>query len=319
MSMFNKDTTFGATFIGFAVSSVCFGVLSTQAYTYIKRYPLDRPFYKALVAALWFLECVDQAFIAHAIYHYVVTNWGNFLVVQQRAVWTLIMQVTLGAVTGAVVKSCFAMRVWRFSKCNVPVTGLIVILTLAQLGWACVYTVKAFQLPDLAHVDDLKLVGSLSLALGVATDIVTAAALCFFLRGLRTGYSQDDSLVNTLTIYAVNTGILTSAISLCTLILYDIMPDNFIFMAFYFVLSKLYAISFFATLNTRKIVRGRGTDGEHATMPTFLMVGKATRQQGNFDPEATTGSHVEVTVQQEVSITMDPINSVQKQDYMNAW
>ncbi|KAF8660474.1 hypothetical protein AX16_001619 [Volvariella volvacea WC 439] len=31
-------------------------------------------------------------------------------------------------------------------------------------------------------------------------------------------------------------------------------------MATYFILSKLYAISFMCTLNTRKIIRGRGTD-----------------------------------------------------------
>ncbi|OCH91896.1 hypothetical protein OBBRIDRAFT_727911 [Obba rivulosa] len=282
MSFFNRDTTFGATFIGFAVSSVCFGVLSTQAFTYLKRYPLDRPFYKALVAALWVLECIDQAFIAHAIYFYVVTC-ATLVYCFPHQCLMLFWQ----AISGAIVKSCFAMRVWRFSNCNVFVTGLIMVLTLAQLGMLFSSALDCMHVPCISNRGRL-VVGSLSLGLGVATDIVTAAALCYFLRKLRTGYSQDDSLVNTLTLYAVNTGILTSAVSLCTLILYDLMPDNFIFMAFYFVLSKLYANSFLATLNTRKIVRGRGTDGEHTTMPTFLMVGKVTRQEENYDPGATT-------------------------------
>lgn len=38
-------------FLTLACSCSCLGVLSTQAYTYFKRYPLDKPFYKALVRA----------------------------------------------------------------------------------------------------------------------------------------------------------------------------------------------------------------------------------------------------------------------------
>ena len=65
------------------------------------------------------------------------------------------------------------------------------------------------RLQSLLEIHQLKVVGSLSLCLGVATDIITAAALCYFLHNLRTGYTKDDSLVNTLTLFAVNTGVVT--------------------------------------------------------------------------------------------------------------
>ncbi|TFY62472.1 hypothetical protein EVJ58_g3850 [Rhodofomes roseus] len=300
MDTIGYDTTFGAAFIGFGCSAVLLGNLSSQMYQYFRRYPQDRPLYKALVAALWILEVVDSAFIAYAVYFYLVTNWGNPLILIERAQWSLILQVTLGATAGAIVKACFAMRVWRFSNCNIWITSLILLLTFGQL----VYTVQAFQLANLTKLADLKVVGTISLGLGVATDIVTALALCYFLRNLRTG---DDSLVNRLTIYALNTGVITSAISLATVILYDMMPENFIFMGFYFVLSKLYANSFLATLNTRRVVRGRGTDNDQTTMPTFLMLDKATRMGSQLDPETATGTvvTVEVGVHREVSIHND--------------
>ncbi|KAL4251233.1 hypothetical protein ABKN59_006316 [Abortiporus biennis] len=314
---FNKDTTLGAYYIGFAASCVLFGIICSQAWTYLGRYPEDRNFYKVLVAALWFLQLVDQAFIGHAGYFYSISNWGNPLALIAKPQWSLILQVTLGAFAGAIVKACFAMRVWRFSQRNVPVTLCIVILTIAQLVVACYYTSQAFQATSLTAVATLKLTGSLSLGLGVATDVITAAALCFFLRGLRTGYSKDDSLIGSLTLYAINTGILTSAVSLACLILYDIMPDNFIFMAFYFVISKLYVNSFLATLNTRRVLRGRGTDNEATTMPTFLMVGKITKHEQDIEMHPSTRSAtsaLEVEVEREITISKDPAPQ-----YFTAW
>ncbi|KAI0358275.1 hypothetical protein OH77DRAFT_1258192 [Trametes cingulata] len=277
-SLIDLNSTFGALFIGFGASSLAFGVLSMQAWNYFRRYPSDVWWYKCLVAMIWILELVDQALIGHAVYFYIVTKWGQILALLQGPIWTLV------ATVGALVKICFGMRVWRFSKHNIPITMLIMLGTLAQLAAAFVFTVKAIAIPSIARVGELKLVGSIALGLGMATDVVTAAALCYFLRGLKTGYHRDDSIVNTLTLYAINTGVITSAISLSTLILYDLMPTNFIFMAFYFVLSKVYANSFFAALNTRRSIRGRGTEGDHTTVPTFLMVGQTTKQEVHVDP-----------------------------------
>jgi len=211
---------------------------------------------------------VDQCFIAYTVYYYTITNFASPLVLIVGSVlWSLLLQLLLGAFVGAIVKLCFAMRVWRFSQRNYPLTALLVVLTLAQLGLAIAYTVKAFYLQKLIFIDSLTLWASLTLGLGVLTDVITAGSLCYYLRKLRTGYSSSDSLVNNLILYAVNTGFLTSAVSLSTVILYNMMPHNFIFVLVYFVLCKMYGISFMTTLNTRKIVRGKGTDQEESPIP----------------------------------------------------
>ncbi|KAI0731100.1 hypothetical protein C8Q76DRAFT_793198 [Earliella scabrosa] len=271
------DSTFGALFIGFGTSCLAFGVLSMQAYSYFRRYPLDVWWYKCLVGAIWVLELVDQAFIGHAVYFYVVTNWGQLITLLNAPIWSLILQVAIGASVGAIVKVCYGLRVWRFSKHNIPVTMLIMVGALAQLAAAFYFTVKAsLDVTSLTQVGSLKVIGTVALGLGMATDVMTAAALCWFLRNLKTGYSKDDSIINKLTIYAINTGVISSAFSLATLILYNLMPENFIFMGTYFVLSKIYANSFYAALNTRRSVRGRGTENDRTTVPTFLMVGQTT-------------------------------------------
>ncbi|KAJ7876721.1 hypothetical protein B0H14DRAFT_2713795 [Mycena olivaceomarginata] len=262
-TLFPVDDTLGAALIGFAFSCVVFGVNTNQCVTYYQRYPEDRIAYKVIVLLIWILELVDQAFIGHGIYFYTITNYSQPLVLLTKPVAsTLILQLTVGAVIGTIVRLCFAMRVWRFSQRNVPVTAAVVALTLSELGLAIAYTIKCFQDPFFVTLPNLKVLASLSLGAGVLTDIFTACALCWFLRKFRTGHRRSDTLVNTLTIYAINTGAFTASISLCTLVFYDLRPRDLRFMAFYFILSKLYAISFLCTLNTRKIIRGKGTDHE---------------------------------------------------------
>ncbi|GLB38741.1 hypothetical protein LshimejAT787_0506060 [Lyophyllum shimeji] len=261
------DRTLGAVFIGFAVACCVYGVLLAQGFAYFSRYPQDRPHLKLTVIAILLLETADQTFIGHLAYFYSISNYGNPLnLLRATVTWSLILQLTVGAIVGAIVKGSFGLRVWRFSQRNYYITGLILFLTLGQLGLALAFTVKAFALPSLLDVHRLQILGTVSLGVGVLTDIITASALCFFLNRLRTGFHGSDSLVNSLIRYAINTGALTSAVSLTTLILYNVdSQGNLYFVATYFVLSKLYAISYMATLNTRRTIRGRGTDRQGNT------------------------------------------------------
>lgn len=272
------DDTLGALLVGFAVSATAFGMLTIQVLIYYKRFPQDKAAYKVLAALIWSISCVDQAFIGYAVYFYTVTNYLDPLpLATGKPQWTLILQMTLGAVVGAVVKACFTLRVWRFSYRNWWLTGFLFLMVLAQLGTTTAFTVKCFEMPSFASILIVKSLGSFSLGIGVITDMSIAAALCFYLQKMRSSHSAADSMINTLIIYAVNTGLLTSTISLSTLVLFNIMPTNLVFVCMYFVLSKLYAISFLATLNTRKIIRGRGIDREEGKTTSFSMVTDSTR------------------------------------------
>jgi len=270
------DTTLGAAFVGFSLSIFVLGILSAQVYTYYQRYPLDKPAYKFLVAGLWVLEVGHTVLTGHFFYVYAISNWGNGLILLGAPIWSIIVQVPLGAFMGLIVKCCFAMRVWRFSGHNIWITGLLVVAVLGQCGCSIWYTVVGFNLTSLTNIGSLFDIATVSLALGAFTDILTALTLSWYLRRLKTGYKHSDSIINRLIIYAINTGMLTSTISAACLVCYDLMPTNYVFIACYFVLSKLYANSLMATLNTRTILKGRGTDRELETVPTFVMMGNNT-------------------------------------------
>ncbi|KJA16956.1 hypothetical protein HYPSUDRAFT_71025 [Hypholoma sublateritium FD-334 SS-4] len=294
------DSTLGAAFIGFFFSCVVFGMLTMQVFVYFQRFPKDRIPYKALRSSRScgipdrLLELTDQIFIGYSIYFYTVINYLDPTVFP----------------SGKII-FCFTMRVWRFSKKNKTITGTIAMLILGEFGLAVAYAVKAFQL-SVFDGRRLRVIASLALGGGLLTDLAIALALCVFLRKMRTGYRKADTLVNTLSIYAINTGALTGAVSLLTLLLYNCLPDTFASMASYFILGKLYAISFLATLNTRKVLRGKGTDtqgnsdgtnGTNNPRNTFFTVTNTGRPARGQDYSRS--KSLEIDIRMEVSVIGD--------------
>jgi hypothetical protein len=258
-----------------------FGILTSQVYTYYRVFPSDKTSYKFIVAALLLLQTTSQAFVCHAFYYFAVTNYGNpknffFGTVPV----TLMAQTPIGALSGTIVKICFAIRVWRFSGRNWVITTVIIILALVQLTFSVLYTYNTFLTPSFIFLGALKLqrLATISLGTGAFTDALTAITLCWCLQKYKTGQRQSDSLVHSLSLYAINTGVVTSAFSLTTLLLYNRMPDNFIFLGVYFVLCHLYAISFVATLNSRRTVKA---DGLLGTTEQFNLVYPAVRPPSN--------------------------------------
>ncbi|KAF7768668.1 hypothetical protein Agabi119p4_7911 [Agaricus bisporus var. burnettii] len=303
--------TLGTVFIGFSAACVIYGILITQVFQYFRGYPFDKARFKYAVIVLTILETADQIFTGHITFWYTVKNWGRFdVLLKAELTWSLILQILIGSIVGTIVKtyvlrlqsvadvfltgrpSAILQLFWSQGVAlgrNYYITGVILVLTYTQLGLAIYYSYKAFMLPSLFAASSLRVLGSVSLGTGVLTDVTTAVTLCIYLNRLRTGLHTSDSLVNMLIRYAINTGALTSAVSLTTLLLYDFLPDNNLYYAsVYIILSKLYAISLMATLNTRRQVRGRGTEQEGATATNntnMFHLGTRVPSMGPYDTD----------------------------------
>ncbi|KIK70199.1 hypothetical protein GYMLUDRAFT_34691 [Collybiopsis luxurians FD-317 M1] len=262
--LFNLGTTLGAAFIGYSISCIIFGISTMQTISYFIHYRRDPLNLKILVGFIWCTELIHQSLIAHALYHYTVSLFGSPLaVVSEPVIWSLVTQVLVGAISGSIVKICFIIRVWKFSNHNIFVTASLSIVVIAQIGSILAWVVGAFRLKNILDSASIKVVASLSLGMGALADLLIAVALCYYLRKLRTGYKESDSLLNTLVQYALNSGAITSVLSVMTLILYDARTLTFQYMAVYFVLSKMFAVSLMGALGTRKLVANNIT--EHFT------------------------------------------------------
>ena len=103
----------------------------------MRLYPNDRTGYKILVSTIIILELADQALITHASYFYCVTNYSKFTAVLVGDVTpSLILQITLGSLVGTIVRTCFAIRLWRFSKHSILVTGTVLSIIMVHMGLA---------------------------------------------------------------------------------------------------------------------------------------------------------------------------------------
>jgi len=128
---------------------------------------------------------------------------------------------------------------------------------------------------------------------GVVADAIIASALCILLAKSRTGFRQTDSLVNILMVYTVNTGLLTSIVAAISLILYTVTPHNYIFLALYFNMSKLYLNALLATLNARSNLRNQ-MNGAIATIP---LSGIAEPGSDNSSKRIPASPHIAINVE----------------------
>jgi hypothetical protein len=124
---------------------------------YYKRFPYDRAAYRGIVVLIWLFETCDQAFIGHSVYYYSITEYGNPIAfLAARPIWSVILQILLGAIVGGIVKLAFAWRVWTFSDHNPFITAFIIALAIAQLALASFFTsercvmIFKFKRPDRA-------------------------------------------------------------------------------------------------------------------------------------------------------------------------
>jgi len=251
------DESIGAVFIGGLATTVLFGVTCAQTTSYIRRRTSDGLYLVGTVVLLMLLDALHTALVAHLLYTFVVTDFGNIAELEVIP-WTLSSSLVVHIVSDSVVRIFFTRRVWLLSRRNTLVTVSLSALIISTLGFILFVTVKSFELKSVELLFLIHWEICTGLALVMATDFCIAASLCGYLFFSRKGeYTGTNSLINSLCLYTINTGLLTTLCSLGCLVAYVVSPKTLIFIAFYLPISKFYVNAFLASLNARQALRGR--------------------------------------------------------------
>ncbi|KAL6308924.1 hypothetical protein BKA93DRAFT_822191 [Sparassis latifolia] len=262
------NSTMGALLLGVLLGSVGFGITTVQTFLYIKNFPNDHWLIRVTVYLLLGFDTLHVALCWHMMYYFLILNYNNSPALE-AAPWSFDISVIMTVFISVIVQ-CFYAR--RMFLCKPSVTSFHCVsdggpsgkpqLVLDDIGRYASNTENGFVNPsfDAAAQHLGPLIGS---ALGLSTliDCLVAGSLVFFLRSHRTGFNTTDSFLNELMLWSVNNGLLTSIVSVSVIILFIALPD-LVYFAVYIILSKLYINALLATLNYRKVIRGRGVNDD---------------------------------------------------------
>ncbi|KAI0808265.1 hypothetical protein C8Q74DRAFT_125893 [Fomes fomentarius] len=237
------DATLGATFLGFAFTCTLYGITSLQTWMYFAYGFKDGLILRVSVSLLWILDTLHVVFLTTAMYHYAVTEFGNFEGIL-KPVWGLAAMVVVSLISNTMVRGVFGLRILKLGEWRwfVPVL-IIYALSLCAFGVGLYFVVRGLSLALMAEVHEFSWSLWAGLAADVAADGILTASQCLLLMRMKTGLESPDSAISLLIKYSINTGLLTSLCAVIALITFTTLPGNFVYFAFYFVYSKLYVNS----------------------------------------------------------------------------
>ncbi|KAI0649631.1 hypothetical protein C8Q79DRAFT_335435 [Trametes meyenii] len=234
--------------IGFTLATTLYGITVLQGYFYFRQYWDDSIRLKALVTILLITDTLTTVFMAHAMYTYVVLDFGTPLKID-LITWSFSSENGFAVITAFIVQCYFGHRLWIFSRKNFFLVGLILFLAFLNLGMGMACTIPTFTHHEWATLGTLKNRITLGLYSGASSlcDALIAAGLCYYLQTSRTGLRVTDTLIDKLMVYAIERGILTTTCQIMHMILTVALPGRAIFLPFAMLESKLYANALLAT------------------------------------------------------------------------
>ncbi|KAF7363173.1 hypothetical protein MVEN_00669800 [Mycena venus] len=213
--------------------------------------PKDEMRYKVLVLWVWLVDAAHTVFICLTTWNYAIPHFGDNEYL-------------------AVINDPPSSHVgnWNDSHAsNSDTAACALILFYAEVKywrWATVY-------------EHFWVVRALSFVSSAVADIVISTARYYYLRELKQGYVQTREVVDTVMVFTINDGLLTSVIAITILGCSLGMHTNFVWIGLFYNLSPLFANSILATLNLRNWYR-------HTHRPMGISVTRSTAQKNRFPP-----------------------------------
>ncbi|KAJ3559856.1 hypothetical protein NM688_g86 [Phlebia brevispora] len=320
------EASLAANLLGVIGASVLFGVTTIQTYFYFSHYQSDRTPLKILVIILWFvcevrtmvhsltpigrmLDAAHFAVAIHFIYFSMVINFANPAMLAVVPVSALVLIVTT-AVTGLIVRGIFTYRIWKLN--NHWLLAVIVSALSLTNATSSIYMTGAVA-HDLTytHLRQFTWAMYLNFFAEAGADLFIAFALGVTLAKKRTGIRPTDSVIKSLILYAISTGLVTCVMEFCTIIAFAVSSDTSIYNAIYFSLPKVLLNALLVSLNARERLRrqqnmyslplgtlpGAGsTENPTQQARSKLEFVVDTRHPSTMDPEAIPDSSTDVTV-----------------------
>lgn len=303
--------TLGAMLIGGFICIFLSGIVTMQAYLYFRVYQKDAMRFKMTVTGLWLLDLLHSCMVCFTAWTYMVENFGNAGEASNIS-WSVAFSIAITAFVTLIVHLFFTHRLYTISKSNLWLVIPMAILAILRVAVALVTTAKMIQLKTYeTFIGQVDWVFTMGLGISAVMDILIAGGLSYYLRKNKSGFSTMDQIIDSLVLYTVESGLITCITTIVSLVCWTTMSDNLIFLGLHFTISKLYANSLLATLNSRKSLKFRSQQssdkaaGDHA-LPVLFPSRSRRRfslSRNEVNPLSTIG--VEINVQKTIRHEVD--------------
>ncbi|KAJ7500033.1 hypothetical protein FB451DRAFT_1207286 [Mycena latifolia] len=243
--------------IGVFFSLVMFGVVALQGYVYFRNCQSDRLGLKLLVGALLFFELCHSVASCHVIYYFTVVLAGVPELEKAANTYSLSLTPVFETIITALVQGFFAYRIRLLSgriHLSLVCWGLCLLRFIGGMAIAAEGFLDIPREPDYFQLqDNYGWLITAALNVGAILDLLISASLCFYIRQLYTPYNlpRSEELIHRLVAWTIQTGLITSITSVAVVISFQTMKHNFIWLALYTFLAKLYSNSLLVSLNAR--------------------------------------------------------------------
>ncbi|KIM81150.1 hypothetical protein PILCRDRAFT_821591 [Piloderma croceum F 1598] len=133
-----------------------------------------------------------------------------------------------------IVQALYAVRLWRLTRISKGsfkgkiVPWIVTLLVIAALAICIAVSKLIYTIDYFTPTDLIKCAVFCALITPSVVDVLIVASLCSTLAKLRTGFEKTDSVLKSLMLYIINTGVLTSICPLAAIALYAAYPRNLI-------------------------------------------------------------------------------------------
>ncbi|KAI1784178.1 hypothetical protein LXA43DRAFT_1101691 [Ganoderma leucocontextum] len=284
-SLSDRFSTIGIGYLGVVVTSIIYGITCIQAFQYYRspRSNRDSPSIKYLVAVLWALDSIQEAFAVHVFYFFLVDGFTN-PASSEISIWSIPGGILLNAFVQLLVKTFYAVRIFKISR-NYYVAATIGILNVTRFGkhwtsfwdhrltvimerksvinhpivlnvyWPAFFFSRSSTLSRSDITFQLRYIGSIGLGLEAATGILISASGVFELLKRRSDLrSRGNDIISRLVMLTIATGSLSALFVIADFVAYVIAPTEFYVLFFNMLIAKLDINALLTSLNCRDFI-----------------------------------------------------------------
>ncbi|VDB84051.1 unnamed protein product [Peniophora sp. CBMAI 1063] len=239
-------------FLG-VLSMILYGVLIMQVFNYYSAYQDDQKVLRVAVAVVLALETVQQAFLLHTLWYYLIFLGAEEITAETSVNWSFIGRIVPTELGTLIVESLFIARIWILGDRKRSYL-LLLLPALVAFGFGIALVAHFFERPAFGDAPSSRWFLIAWASTRALADMAIASIKCWKLNRSRRDLSAEiQSVLWSIFSFSLTTGIMTSVCALLILITYLTLPFEFVYAGLYTIYGKIYANSLLASLNTRPV------------------------------------------------------------------